>query len=128
MSPVLVFTPGTKMLPLCLPLHTAYLFPFAAEDEPLTESCNSSFAIISQFPFIPLKPSSHHKFNYCPAYFNFLHVHFILLLFWVSLPSSEFYLCSSFFLSLLLSKASHTILGNSNLKRMPLGGIISLHD
>lgn len=55
MIPFLVFTPEPKMLTLFLLMHSAYLFPFAAEDEPPTESCNPHFAILSQFPFLPLK-------------------------------------------------------------------------
>lgn len=55
MIPFLVFTPEPKMLTLFLLLHTAYLFPFAAEHEPPIESCNPHFAITSRFPFLPLK-------------------------------------------------------------------------
>lgn len=38
MIPFLFFSPGTKMLTLLLPLHTAYLFPFVAKAKPLIES------------------------------------------------------------------------------------------
>lgn len=108
------------MLILFLPLHTAIFFSFAAEDKVLIESRTATFAIISQIPFLRLKSNSSLTLNSHPAYFNFLHVHFTLLLPRVSPPSSEFYLSVPFLSSLcFFAKASHTSLGNSNLKECP---------
>lgn len=119
-SLVLVFIPGTKMLTLFLSWHSVYLFSLAAEDKPLIESRNSSFAIISWFPFIPLKPSSSHTSHSTIALSISTFRMFISYCFCPGFPLPlQSFICALPFLSLLLSKASHTILGNSNLKECP---------
>lgn len=117
-DPIPGLSPG--MLTLLLPLHTASFFPWAAKRYHRLSHNNASSAVLSQFPFLPLKTNCSLPLNYYLAYCSFRHVHLTLLLPWGSPLSLDFCLSRPFLFSLsYFAEASHTMLGKSNLTEGP---------